>query len=58
MTPDPDRQAAILNSILEKLNSWEKQREVGFNEVSWCFTPSQPVRLYQGDFNEEEKINS
>ena len=34
MTPDPDRQAAILNSILEKLNSWEKQREVGFNEVS------------------------
>ena len=23
--------------------------------VSWCFTPSQPVRIYQGEEEEEEK---
>ena len=24
--------------------------------VSWCFTPSQPVRLYQGDREREGKV--
>ena len=29
---DPDRRAAILNSDLEKVNSWAKQWKVSFNE--------------------------
>ena len=24
--------------------------------VSWCITPSQPVRLYQGDVNDKEQV--
>ena len=24
-------------------------------KVTWCFTPSQPVRLYQGEEEEEEE---
>ena len=27
----------------------EEEEDGGEEEVSWCFTPSQPVRLYQGD---------
>ena len=26
--------------------------------VTWCFTPSQPLRLYQGDEEEEEDNNN
>ena len=29
---DPDRRAAILNSDLEKINSWAKRWKVSFNE--------------------------
>ena len=25
-------------------------------EVTWYFTPSQPLRLYQGDIEEEEEV--
>ena len=31
------------------MRAWTVNREV----VTWCFTPSQPLRLYQGDVNRE-----
>ena len=34
--------------VFEFLTSFEC-RQLGCPQVSWCFTPSQPVRLYQGD---------
>ena len=30
-------------------------REYERKKVSWCFTPSQPVRLYQGDKRERDR---
>ena len=32
----------------------DRVREAG-EQVSWCFTPSQPVRLYQGGGRERER---
>ena len=38
--------------------TYEPQRKRGEKKerrVSWCFTPSQPVRLYQGEKGRTEK---
>ena len=34
-----------------KTNTANKRRRV----VTWCFTPSQPLRLYQGEEEEKEE---
>ena len=33
----------------------ERERERENERVSWCFTPSQPVRLYQGEREREKR---
>ena len=35
----------------EREREGERERE----RVSWCFTPSQPVRLYQGEHRDRER---
>ena len=33
----------------KKIREIEEEEEEEEEEVTWCFTPSQPLRLYQGD---------
>ena len=32
----------------------DRQRDEVTKQLTWCFTPSQPLRLYQGDKRDEE----
>ena len=65
-----DRGSVAMESALQRTDSVSARRDVSrcglkvrrlagkhknLKQVNWCFTPSQPVRLYQGDQDSETK---
>ena len=51
---DRKQTSATENRQRETENRDREKRKSDRKQVSWCFTPSQPVRLYQG---ERQKTN-
>ena len=44
--------------VRQRQKEMEGGREGDRKYVTWCFTPGQPVRLYQGDEGDRERLNN